>query len=79
MTANGAAGDTLAELEALLGADCGRPQRQRRLPAADYEHLGGSTVSNIANSLWLDDSLTAREPFSPGAPPSTARGCTRPI
>ena len=63
MTANGAAGDTLAELEALLGADADALNANAASLLDEYRDLGGSTVSNIANSLWLDDSLTAREQF----------------
>ena len=63
MTAEGAAGDTLAEFEALLGADVDVLSANAASLLDEYEALGGSTVSNIANSLWLDDGLTAREQF----------------
>lgn len=63
MTANGAAGDTLAEFEALLGADVDTVNANAASLLAEYEHLGGSTVSNLADSLWLDDSLEANELF----------------
>ena len=63
MTAEGAEGDTRLEFEALLGADTETLSANAASLLADYEHLGGSTVSNIANSLWLDDSLTAKELF----------------
>ncbi|WP_291258034.1 serpin family protein [Flavonifractor sp.] len=63
MTAHGAAGDTLAEFEALLGADADAVNANAASLLADYTHLGGSTVANLANSLWLDDSLKANELF----------------
>ena len=63
MTANGAAGDTLAEFEALLGADVDTVNANAASLLAEYRDLGGSTVSSIADSLWLDGSLAAREPF----------------
>ena len=63
MTAEGADGDTRLEFEALLGADTETLSANAASLLADYEHLGGSTVSSIANSLWLDDSLEARELF----------------
>ena len=63
MTANGAAGDTLAEFEALLGADVDTVNANAASLLAEYRDLGGSTVSNLADSLWLDDSLEANELF----------------
>ena len=63
MTANGAAGDTLAEFEALLGADVDTVNANAASLLAEYRDLGGSTVSNLADSLWLDDSLEANERF----------------
>ena len=63
MTANGAAGDTLAEFEALLGADADTVNANAASLLAEYRDLGGSTVSNLADSLWLDDSLEANELF----------------
>ena len=63
MTANGAAGDTLAELEALLGAEVDALNENAGSLLADYLALEGSTESAIANSLWMDDSLAAGEGF----------------
>ena len=63
MTANGAAGDTLAEFEALLGADVDTVNANAASLLAEYRDLGGSTASNLADSLWLDDSLEANELF----------------
>ena len=63
MTANGAAGDTLAELEALLGAEVDVLNANAGSLLDDYLALEGSTESAIANSLWMDDSLAAGEVF----------------
>lgn len=63
MTANGAAGDTLAELEALLGAEVDVLNENAGSLLDDYLALEGSTESAIANSLWMDDSLAAGEGF----------------
>ena len=63
MTANGAAGDTLAELEALLGAEADVLNANAGSLLADYLALEGGTESAIANSLWMDDGLEAEEEF----------------
>ena len=63
MTANGAAGDTLAELEALLGAETDVLNANAGSLLADYLALEGGTESAIANSLWMDDGLEAEEEF----------------
>ena len=63
MTANGAAGDTLAELEALLGAEVDVLNENAGSLLDDYLALEGGTESAIANSLWMDDSLAAGEGF----------------
>ena len=63
MTANGAAGDTLAELEALLGAEVDVLNENAGSLLDDYLALEGGTESAIANSLWMDDSLAAGEVF----------------
>ena len=56
MAANGADGDTLAQLEAVLsggsGLDVLNAVCQNRTQT--YEELGGSTQCSIANSLWVD-------------------------
>ena len=57
MTANGAAEDTLAEFEALLGADVAALNANAASLLADYAALGGSTECSIADSLWLDGRL----------------------
>ena len=63
MTANGAAEDTLAEFEALLGADVEALNANAASVLADYAALGGSTECSIADSLWLDGRLEANELF----------------
>ena len=63
MTANGAEGDTLAEFEALLGADTETLNANAASLLADYAALGGSTECSIADSLWLDGRLEADEQF----------------
>ena len=63
MTANGAAGDTLAELEALLGAEADVLNANAGSLLDDYLALEGSTERAIANSLWMDDSMAAEEGF----------------
>lgn len=55
MTANGADGDTLSEFETLFGgADLAALNAACARLTADYQSLGGSTKSSIANSLWAD-------------------------
>ncbi|WP_297241515.1 serpin family protein [uncultured Flavonifractor sp.] len=63
MTANGAAGDTRAEFEALLGTDVDALNENAASLLADYLTLEGSTQSAIANSLWVDEMLTANDLF----------------
>ena len=63
MTANGAAGDTLAELEALLGAEADVLNANAGSLLDDYLALEGGTERAIANSLWMDDGLEAEEEF----------------
>ena len=63
MAANGAAEDTLAEFEALLGADVEALNANAASLLADYAALGGSTECSIADSLWLDGRLEANELF----------------
>lgn len=63
MTANGAAGDTQAEFETLLGADVDALNENAASLLTDYLALEGSTQSAIANSLWVDEMLTANDLF----------------
>lgn len=64
MTANGAAGDTLAEFESLFGMDLATLNSLSAQFMADYAALGGSTQASIANSLWVDPWVTLEEDFS---------------
>ena len=56
MAANGAGGDTLAQMEAVLSGGAGLDVLNAlcRDLTDSYEHLGGSTECSIANSLWVD-------------------------
>ena len=63
MTVNGAAGDTREEFETLLGADVDALNENAASLLADYLALEGSTQSAIANSLWVDEMLTANDLF----------------
>lgn len=63
MTVNGAAGDTREEFETLLGADVDALNENAASLLTDYLALEGSTQSAIANSLWVDEMLTANDLF----------------
>lgn len=63
MTANGAAGDTLAAFEARFGADLETVNANCASLLADYAALGGSTRCQLAHSLWLDERMTAAADF----------------
>lgn len=64
MTANGADGDTAREFEALFGMDIDTLNSLCATMSLDYTSLGGSTESNIVNSLWCDPRLTMDSLFS---------------
>lgn len=65
MAANGAQGDTLDQLEEVLGG--GVPLDELNAACAqltaDFSRLGGSTKCSIANSLWCDQAGQIREDF----------------
>jgi len=65
MAANGADGETLSEFEALLGggADLSELNGACTQLMEDYQSLGGSTKSSIANSLWADPGGQISEDF----------------
>lgn len=65
MTANGADGDTLAELEALLGGEAALEELNAACAGylEEYENLGGSTQAAIANSLWADPKGLVKDEF----------------
>ena len=65
MAANGADGDTLAQMEAVLSGGAGLDVLNALCQdlTADYQNLGGSTQCSIANSLWVDPEGMIREDF----------------
>ena len=65
MAANGADGDTLAQMEAVLSGGAGLDMLNALCQdlTADYQSLGGSTECSIANSLWVDPEGMIREDF----------------
>ena len=63
MTANGAAGDTLAEFQTLFGMDLDTLNAYCAKALHDYSGLGGSTRSTLVNSLWCDPDLTLEDEF----------------
>ena len=63
MTANGAAGDTLAEFQDLFGMDLDTLNAYCIKALRDYSDLGGSTRSTLVNSLWCDPDLTLEDEF----------------
>lgn len=63
MTANGAAGDTLAEFQDLFGMDLDTLNAYCIKALRDYSDLGGSTRSTLINSLWCDPDLTLEDEF----------------
>ena len=65
MTANGAEGETLAQLEALLSGGSGLDVLNARCARLmeEYQGLGGSTKCSIANSIWVDPNGQIREDF----------------
>ena len=63
MTANGAAGDTLAEFQDLFGMDLDTLNAYCVKALRDYSDLGGSTRSTLINSLWCDPDLTLEDEF----------------
>lgn len=64
MTANGAAGDTLAEFQDLFGMDLDTLNAYCAKVLHDYSALGGSTKSTVVNSLWCDPDLTLEDGFA---------------
>jgi len=63
MTANGAAGETAAAFEQLFGMDIDELNALCATLLADYQTLGGSTESNLANSLWIANHVEPEQPF----------------
>ena len=65
MAANGAEGDTLAQMEAVLSGGSGLDVLNAVCQelTRTYEELGGSTECSVANSLWVDPEGQIREDF----------------
>ena len=65
MAANGADGETLAQLEALLSGGSGLDVLNARCAQLmeEYQSLSGSTECSIANSIWVDPNGQIREDF----------------
>lgn len=65
MTANGAAGNTLAQFQDVLGGGVDLVELNTACAQlmADYQGLGGSTKCSIANSLWVDPEGQIKDDF----------------
>jgi len=65
MTANGAAGNTLAQFQDVLGGGVDLVELNTACAQlmADYQGLGGSTKCSIANSLWVDPEGQIKDEF----------------
>ena len=65
MTANGAAGNTLAQFQDVLGGGVDLVELNTACAQlmADYQGLGGSTKCSIANSLWVDPEGQIKDAF----------------
>lgn len=63
MTANGAADETLTEFETLFGLSRENLNSLCARLMAEYAQLGGSTQTNLVNSLWADPDLTLANGF----------------
>ena len=65
MTANGAAGNTLAQFQDVLGGGVDLVELNTACAQlmADYQGLGGSTKCAIANSLWVDPEGQIKDDF----------------
>ena len=65
MAANGAQGETLGQLEAVLSGGAGLDALNALCQGLteDCQDLGGSTECSIANSLWVDPEGMVREDF----------------
>lgn len=63
MTANGSAGDTLAEFQTLFGMDLDTLNAYCAKALDTYSNLGGSTKAALLNSLWCDPDLSLNDAF----------------
>lgn len=63
MTAMGASGDTAAEFQRVFGMDQETLGSYCLALRKDYADLGGSSETNLVNSLWCDPDLTLNDAF----------------
>lgn len=63
MTSAGTAGDTAQQFADLMGIERGALSAYCLALMEDYSDLGGSTETNLLNSLWCDPDLTLNDPF----------------
>lgn len=63
MTAMGASGDTAAEFQRVFGMDRETLGSYCQALIKDYGQLGGSSETNLVNSLWCDPDLTLNDAF----------------
>lgn len=64
MTANGASGETLKEMETVFGMDLAALNAWCARAMETYTGLGGSTEANLVNSLWCDDVMEINGSFA---------------
>ncbi len=64
MTANGAGSETLEEFNDLLGMEPEVLDPYCQGLMDKYSRLGGSSQTNLANSLWCDEDLTLTDDFT---------------
>ena len=64
MTANGASEDTLREMETVFGMSRETLNAWCKGAMETYADLGGSTETNLVNSLWYDDAMELSEDFA---------------
>ncbi len=64
MTSNGASGESLAEMETVFGMDRDTLNAWCAWAMKTYADLGGSTETNLVNSLWYDDAMKLSEDFA---------------
>lgn len=63
MTAMGASGNTAAEFEQVFGMDQETLAGYCMALRKDYDRLGGSSETDLVNSLWCDPELTLNDGF----------------
>lgn len=63
MTSAGAAGNTAQQFADLMGVEKGALSSYCLALMEDYSHLGGSTETNLVNSLWSDPDMKLKDEF----------------